>query len=310
MVPVLACAGRGRTLMFSAVIVHNEWDERRYEQVAMAEPAEINPLPDEAESASAQRHATGWARSWFTITSLVSKDFKLKYRRSVLGVLWSVLNPLLMMLVLTAVFSAFFKFDIENFPLYLILGQTLFTFMSDATSAAMRSIIDSAALIKKVRINKLVFPIEQVLFQLVNFAISLIAVAIVVAFFRVIPSVYIVLLPLLVGYVFLFSLGFGFLLSALAVFFRDMVHLWGVVTMAWMYATPLFYPIEILPGWMLSAEAFNPMYHYVTYFRDIVMWNTCPGLLENLICFGFAAITFLVGLAVFKATERKFILYV
>ena len=87
-------------------------------------------------------------RDWFILRSLVSKDFKLKYRRSALGVLWSVLNPLLMMVVLTAVFSTVFRFNIENFPLYLILGQTLFTFMSDATSSAMGSIIDSAPLIK------------------------------------------------------------------------------------------------------------------------------------------------------------------
>ena len=127
-------------------------------------------------------------RNWFTISSLVSKDFKLKYRRSILGVAWSVLNPLLMMLVLTAVFSTIFRFSIENYPLYIILGNTLFALMSDSTSSAMYSIIDSSSLIKKVKIEKLIFPIEKVLFQLVNFCISLIAVAIVMAFFRVASS--------------------------------------------------------------------------------------------------------------------------
>ena len=114
---------------------------------------------------------TRFKRDWFILTSLVSKDFKLKYRRSMLGVLWSVLNPLLMMIVLTAVFSVVFRFDIPNFPVYLILGQTLFTFMSDATSGAMSSIIDSAPLIKKIRINKMLFPLEKVVFSLLNFAI-------------------------------------------------------------------------------------------------------------------------------------------
>ena len=104
-----------------------------------------------------------------------------------LGVLWSVLNPLLMMIVLTAVFSVVFRFDIPNFPVYLILGQTLFTFMSDATSGAMSSIIDSAPFIKKIRINKMLFPLEKVVFSLLNFAISLIAVAAVIAFFQI-PS--------------------------------------------------------------------------------------------------------------------------
>ena len=112
-------------------------------------------------------------RNWFTISSLVSKDFKLKYRRSVLGVLWSVLNPLLMMLVMTFVFSSIFRFSVENYPLYVVLGNVLFALMSDSTTTAMYSIIDSSSLIKKIRIEKLIFPIEKVLFQLVNFCISL-----------------------------------------------------------------------------------------------------------------------------------------
>mgnify|MGYP000237720424 CR=1 FL=1 len=120
---------------------------------------------------------TRFKRDWFILTSLVSKDFKLKYRRSMLGVLWSVLNPLLMMIVLTAVFSVVFRFDIPNFPVYLILGQTLFTFMSDATSGSHELHHRLGPLIKKIRINKMLFPLEKVVFSLLNFAISLIAVA-------------------------------------------------------------------------------------------------------------------------------------
>ncbi len=254
--------------------------------------------------------ATGFRRSWFTITSLVSKDFKLKYRRSVLGVLWSVLNPLLMMLVLTAVFSTFFRFNIEYYPVYLILGTTLFSLMSDSTTSAMNSIIDSAPLIKKIRINKMIFPIERVLFQLVNYAISLIAVAVVLIVFQIPPTINLLLLPLLLCYVVIFSAGIGLLLSSLAVFFRDVLHLWSVAVLAWTYATPLFYPESILPDWMMQFEAFNPMYHYVTYLRDIVMWNTAPGLGENLLCLGFALVMLVIGLLVFKKTEKKFILYV
>lgn len=250
------------------------------------------------------------SRDWFILTSLVSKDFKLKYRRSLLGVLWSVLNPLLMMIVLTAVFSAFFKFQIENFPLYLILGQTLFTFMSEATSGAMTSIVDSAPLIKKIRINKMLFPLEKVLFSMLNFSISLIAVAAVIAFFRIAPTVSIFLLPLLLVYVFMFSLGLGLILSALSVFFRDVIHLWGVVLTAWTYATPLFYPVDILPDWMMTVMSFNPMYHYVTYFREIALWGMTPGIAENLVCFCFGAVALMVGIAVFQRCQKKFILYV
>ena len=249
-------------------------------------------------------------RDWSILSSLVSKDFKLKYRRSVLGILWSVLNPLLMMVVLSAVFSFVFRGSIEPFPVYLILGQTLFSFMSEATSGAMSSIIGSAPLIKKIRIKKMIFPLEKVAFALVNFIISLIAVAIVLIYFRVTPTATLLLVPLLLFYLFMFSLGLGLLLATLAVFFRDIMHLWGVILTAWTYATPLFYSIEILPEWMIGFMQFNPMYYYVTYFREIAMYGTTPGLMENIICFGLGFVALIVGYAVFRGQQKKFILYV
>lgn len=252
----------------------------------------------------------GLKRDWFTIESLISKDFKLKYRRSFLGVMWSVLNPLLMMLVLTAVFSTFFRFQIENYPFYLILGNTLFAFAMDGANSAMCSILESESLIKKVRINKIIFPVEKVLFQLINFAISLIAVAIVMAVLQIPPTFNLLALPLLLLYVTMFSLGLGLVLSALAVFFRDVLHIWSVLQTLWMYATPLFYPVDILPAWMMQLEAFNPMFHYVMYFRDIALWGNLPSGGENLVCFAMAAITLAVGILVFQKTQRKFILYV
>ena len=239
--------------------------------------------------------AKSWKHNFFVLSTLVTKDFKLKYRRSVLGVLWSVLNPLLMMFVLSAVFSFMFRFQIENFPLYLILGNILFTMMANSTSAAMTSIIEAAPLIKKIRVEKLVFPLEKVIFELVNFAISLIAVAIVMVYYQIVPTANLIFLPLLLLYMVIFCTGLG---------------LWGVVITAWTYATPLFYPMEALPDWMQSIMAFNPMYHYVTYFRDIMMWNTNPGGMENLTCLGMALITLAVGLLVFRKSEHKFILYV
>lgn len=249
-------------------------------------------------------------RSWFTVTSLVSRDFKLKYRRSILGVLWSVLNPLLMMCVLTAVFSQFFKFNIENFPLYLILAQTVFNLMADSTSASVQSIIDSASLIKKIRIKKIIFPAEKCLFQCINFGFSLIAVFCVMAYFQIMPTWRIVLIIPLTFFVVMFSMGLSLLLSSLAVFFRDIIHLWSVLLTAWTYATPLFYPLDILPDWMVAAENFNPMFYYVTYFRDIMLYAQTPSPMMNLQCLGFAVITLAIGLVVFKKLEKKFILYV
>lgn len=252
----------------------------------------------------------GWKRDKFILASLISKDFKLKYRRSVLGVLWSVLNPLLMMCVLTAVFSFMFRFDIEHYPLYLILGSTLFSLMGDSTTSAMNSILDSASLIKKIKIRKLLFPLEKVLFQLVNFCFSLIAIAAVMVFFQVVPTFNLLLLPFLLFCLVLFSAGIGMLLAALAVFFRDIIHLWSVVITAWTYATPIFYPVSILPDWMATIMNFNPMYHFINYFREIALWGQTPGLQEGFICLALGVCVFLLGLLVFKKLEKNFILYV
>lgn len=253
---------------------------------------------------------SGIRHDLFILRSLVGKDFKLKYRRSALGVLWSILNPLLMMCVLTAVFSFMFRFDIENYPLYLILGQILFTLMSGATSSAMGSIIDAAPLLKKIKVNRMIFPIEKVSFELVNFLISLIAVAAVMVWFKIHPSPTMFALPLLIAYVVMFSLGIGLLLSALAVFFRDVMHLWGVIITAWTYATPIFYPVSILDGWMQQVMQFNPMYHFVSYFRDIMMYSTMPGIGENLLCLGASLGMLGIGMFTFKKLEKKFILYI
>ncbi len=267
-------------------------------------------MADITQISKKEERAVARKRDWFILSSLVSKDFKLKYRRSVLGVLWSVLNPLLMMVVLTAVFSFMFRFDIENFPLYLILGNTLFALMSNSTTSAMTSIINAASLIKKVRINKMVFPIETVLFEMLNFAISLIAVAMVMIYFQVWPGWSLLLLPLVLVYTAVFSAGLGLLLSALSVFFRDLVHLWSVVVTAWTYLTPLFYPITMLPQFMQDIMQWNPMYQYVAYLRDIMMYGIFPSFEQNLICIGMAVVTFVVGLFTFRKLEHRFILFV
>lgn len=247
----------------------------------------------------------------FVLESLVTRDFKLKYRRSFLGILWSILNPLLMMIVMAAVFSYMFRFSIENFPLYLILGTILFDYMNRATTSAVTSIIDAQALIKKIRINKMIFPLQKVTFELVNFAISLVAAVFVMIYFQVWPSLYAIwALPILIICVTVFAAGLGLLLSALAVFFRDIIYLWSVIITAWTYATPLFYPYDMLQPWMQQVMQFNPMYHYITVFRDVMMWNTNPGGMEILICLGMAFITFAVGLLVFRKTQSKFILYI
>lgn len=252
-------------------------------------------------------------KSGYILRQLVSRDFKIKYRRSFLGVAWSVLNPLLMMIVMAAVFTRMMKFSSEgipSFPLYIILGNVTFSLMSDSTSQGMRAIIDAATLLKKVRIKRWIFPIEKVLFALVNFAFSLIAVLIVMFVVGVYPTWTVLLLPVFVLYLGVFCAGLALLLSSVSVFFRDVIHLWSVVLTAWTYATPLFYPANILPDWMMSLERFNPMYHFVNYIRELLLYQRLPSLSLNLACVACALIMLLLGLLVFKKTEHKFILFI
>jgi len=244
------------------------------------------------------------------LNNLISRDIKVKYRRSFLGILWSVLNPLLMMIVMTIVFSHVFKFEIENFPIYYLCGSLIFNFFSEATQSSMSSIINNSQLLKKVYIPKYVFPLERVLFALVNMLFSTIADFIVLIFQPVEPSFTMFLIPIPILYTFLFALGLSLLLSAAAVFFRDLIHLFSVVLTAWMYLTPLFYPLEILPDWLLPIVSHNPLCIFITYFRDVFMYGTIPSLETNLICVVICIVSIVVGMLAFKKSQDKFILYI
>jgi ABC-2 type transport system permease protein len=246
----------------------------------------------------------------FLLTDLVSRELKTKYRRSALGVLWSVLNPLLMMLVLTAIFSNVFRFQIEDFPVYYLTGYLLFNFVSESTSFSMTSILGAAGLIKKVYIPKMVFPLEKCLFSLVNLMFSLIAAVIVFIIVGVTPSWTMLLFFVPIVYLFIFNFGFGLILATLNTFFRDVGYLYGVLLTVWMYLTPIIYPMEALPGWMQSIIRINPLYHYVEYFRAVTLYGTLPSLTDNLVCIAYAVVFLLIGVGVFHKSQNKFIFYV
>lgn len=244
------------------------------------------------------------------LNELVVRDIKVRYRKSVLGLLWTVLNPLLMMCVITVVFSTLFRQNIPNFPIYYLAGSLTFSFNSEATSNGLYSIIGSASLIKKVYIPKYLFPISKVLSALVNLSFSLVAMFVVMIVTGAPFHATLLLMPLPIFYVFLFTSGLSLLLAAATVYFRDIAHFWGVFVLAWTYFTPIFYPVTILPSFAMKIMQLNPMYHYVTYMRDVVLYGTFPGMKENLICFLIGAVTLLIGLWVFYRKQDRFVLYV
>ena len=251
-----------------------------------------------------------FGRYKYLLRNLIVKDVKLKYRRSILGILWSVLNPLLMMLVISAVFSSIFKVSVENFPIYYLTGSTLFNMLAETTNSSMTSILDSSSLIKKVYIPKYIFPLEKCMFGFINFLFSMIAVAIMYVIFGYPVHWTVLLFPIPVLYTLIFSIGLGMILSAMSVFFRDIVHLYSVLLTAWNYFTPIVYPYDILNDKIKSIMCLNPMFHYVKYFRDVLMYNTVPGLTTNLICAAIAFGTLFIGLLFFKGKQDKFILYI
>lgn len=245
------------------------------------------------------------------VHELVVRDLKVKYRRSFLGYLWSLLNPLLMMGVMTLIFSFMFKSSIQNFPLYLICGQTLWTFFSESTNMAMTSILGNGALIKKVYIPKFIFPMSRVMSSFVTMSFSLAAIAIVMIFTKSPITWTLILFPIPLFFLLLFCMGIGLVLGALSVYFRDIVHLYGVITLAWMYMTPIFYPLDsnMLPQWVIQVIKLNPMYHYINFFRELVLYGNIPGPNTWVACITSSLLALAMGLAIFRKLQRNFILY-
>ena len=244
------------------------------------------------------------------IHELVIRDIKVKYRRSVLGYLWSLLNPLLMMAVMATVFSHVIRADLENYPLYLICGQTLFSFFSESTSMAMRSVLANAGLIKKIYIPKFIFPVSRVTSSFVTMSFSLVAILIVMLVTRAHFYWTILLTPIPIAFLFLFCCGMGMMLSALSVYFRDITHLWSVATLAWMYATPIFYTIDMMPDNLMRLMKLNPMYHFLNTFRNLVMFGNVPGPNAWFGCIASGLVFFVLGLFVFGRLQKNFILYI
>ncbi len=245
----------------------------------------------------------------FLIRQLVGRDFKTKYKRSVLGVFWSFLNPLLTMLVQYFVFSTIFKSDIPNFAAYLIIGTVTFNFFNEACGMSLTSIVGNAGLITKVYVPKYIYPLTRVMSSMVNLAISLIPMLIVCLMTGVelrksaILAVYFLLCLVI------FSLGLGLLLSTSMVFFRDTQFLWGVMSMMWMYATPIFYPETIIPEKLRFVHAFNPLYHFLKNVRLCVLGGVSPEPAVYVQCFLIAVAALLVGALVFYKNQDKFVFY-
>lgn len=245
----------------------------------------------------------------FLISQLVSRDFKSKYKRSFFGVLWSFFNPLLTSLVMYVVFSNLFRYNLDHYPVYLISGVVMFNFFSECCGMCLGAIVGNASLITKVYVPKYIYPLTRTLSSGINLALALIPVIIIALINGVYPTKAwaLVFFPLLCFMVFCF--GFGLILSTAMVFFRDTQFLWGVVSMIWMYITPIFYPIEILPDNMLTVLKFNPVYYFVDFMRTCIIGGISPEPIMYVQCLLIAVVFLVLGSVIFKKNQDKFVLY-
>ena len=245
----------------------------------------------------------------FLISQLVLRDFKSKYKRSILGVFWSFLNPLLTMTVQFLVFSTFFRADTHNYPVYLLSGVVCFSFFSECTTMCLSSISGNARLITKVYIPKYIFPLARSISSSINLGISLIPLILVCLIMGVPIKPQALLFFYFLLCLIIFSLGVGMFLSALMVFFRDIQFLWTVLIQIWMYATPIFYPAEIIPEQYKFIVRLNPLYHFIGNARTCLLNGISPEPSAYMFCAIFAIGALLIGAVVFKKTQDKFALY-
>ncbi len=244
----------------------------------------------------------------FILSELVKKGIRLKYRRSYLGILWSLLEPLLTMIVLTIVFGTLMGEHDRSFPVYILSGRLLYGFFSQSTTAALKSIRANSSIIKKVYVPKMLYPLSSILFNFIIFMISLIVLALVSVVLGVYPTFYLIQVVASLIVLLLLSLGCGLILSTIGVFFRDMEYLWTVALMLIMYTCAIFYRANRLLtskwGFVLKA---NPLFCVIQTFRSAI-FGEMMNMKYLLYALGFSIVSIIIGIIAFKKNEDKFIL--
>ncbi len=241
----------------------------------------------------------------FVIRQLTSREIKRKYARSYLGIVWSVLNPLLSMAVLSLIFSQLFRRSIENYPIYYLTGYILWQMFTGATTAAMTTLVDNKPLLLKVKFPMDLFVLTRVYTALINLGYSLAAYVVMLAVFRIAPKWTMLLSPVIILLLFLFSLGISYMLAAAYVFFGDVKHLYTVALTLWMYCSAIFYPVEQLQGVIRVVIQNNPLYVYIHCMRGAVMTGELPGGTEWLQMVLWGAGACLLGVMVFRKNRNS-----
>lgn len=241
----------------------------------------------------------------FVIQELTSREIKRKYARSYLGVFWSVLNPLLNMAVISLIFTQVFSRSIENYPIYYLCGYILWQMFTNSTNHAMTALVDNKMLLIRVKLPMEIFVLARVYTAIVNLGYSLVAFLIMLIVFKVTPNIYMLLAPIIMMFLILFSLGISFVLSIAYVFFGDVKHLYSVVLTLWMYCSALFYPIDNLTGIIRMVVTNNPIFVYINCLRSVIMQGQLPAPddLIKMVVWGVGV--YLIGYRIFRKHKNK-----
>lgn len=240
----------------------------------------------------------------------VKKDIKLKYRNSFLGIIWSMLNPLLIMVVLTFIFSNLFKNSIPNFPVYCLSGRLIYDFFSQSTNQCMNSITSKSSLIKKIYVPRYLYPLSRAISSFIIFLISMIPLFIIMIATKVnfTKETLFFIYPLIC--LFFISLGIGMILATINVFFRDMQHLYSVVLLLIMYGSAIFYSADIINPNYVRILNLNPIFPVIKVFRDCILYGRITAVYSWVLIAIYAAISMIVGVIVFYKKQDKFILHI
>lgn len=250
-----------------------------------------------------EQKKNGHSQYWFVIRELTSRELKRKYARSYLGVVWSILNPLLSMAVISFIFSYMFRRNIDNFPIYYLIGMTIWTLLKTATDQSMTALVDNKQLLLRAKLPKYTFILSRINTAFVNFIYSFITLAVIMLYFRIEVTWKVILILPVILLVLLFSMGIGFILSIIYVFFADIKYLYEILLVLWMYMSAIFYPISVLPEYVQNVLYNNPAFLAIDISRCVLQYGQFPPIEEWIKLTIFAVVSFACGIFVFKKFE-------
>ncbi|MBC2455742.1 ABC transporter permease [Clostridium beijerinckii] len=241
------------------------------------------------------------------LSNLVKKDLRTRYKGSVLGFLWTFVNPLLQLIVYTMVFSVIMRAGIDKYYIYLFVALVPWIFFATSITTSASSIIRNKDLIKKIYFPRLIIPMSVVNGAFMNMIFTMVVVFAALIFSEIGISKYVLLLPIILILEYLFALGLSFIVSALNVYFRDLEHILGIVTMAWMYGTPILYGIDMVPENLQSLFNLNPMTPIILAIRDILYYKKMPDLSHMGLILMWSIGFIIIGYFIFQKLQKGFV---